>query len=304
MKTESGKAYIYTIIKNLFLVVIGTLVLSFGTAIFILPFELVVGGISGMAIIADSLLPDGLLSIDIIITIITWTLFLLGLIILGKNFALKTLVSTVIYPISLSLFLRLASPNVFGGFFCLKASAYTELSLFLAATVGGAFIGAGCAITFLGGGSTGGVDIIAFTICKFFRRLKSSVVIFIIDASIIILGMFAVRDIVLTLLGILSALLSAMVVDKIFLGTSRAFIANIVTEKYEEINQQIIEKLERTTTIFSVTGGYTGEEKKILMVSFTMTQYATLMNIIKKVDKKAFITIHPAHEINGEGWTR
>ena len=93
-------------------------------------------------------------------------------------------------------------------------------------------------------------------------------------------------------------------VDKVFLGSSKSFIAQIITDEYDEINREIIETVERTSTIINVIGGYTGDSKKMLMVSFTMNQYADLLNIITKHDKNAFVTIHSAHEINGEGWTR
>ena len=63
-------------------------------------------------------------------------------------------------------------------------------------------------------------------------------------------------------------------------------------------------KIERTTSLIDITGGYSGEKKKIVMVSFTMSQYRDIIDIINKVDKNAFITIHRAYEINGEGWTR
>ena len=66
----------------------------------------------------------------------------------------------------------------------------------------------------------------------------------------------------------------------------------------------VISKLNRTTTVFDAVGGYSGEKKKIVMVSFTMRQYAELIAVINSMDKTAFITIHRAHEINGEGWTR
>ncbi len=299
-----GKAQILSTLKNVFLTVLGTLVLAFGTAIFILPFELVCGGVSGIAIILSEIIPFEFVTIDLIITVLTWLLFFIGLVVLGKSFAAKTLISTVIYPIALSAFLRLASPDVLGGFFYLGQNENAELSLFLAAAAGGVAVGAGCAITFLGGGSTGGVDIIALTICKIFRRLKSSVVIFAIDAGTVLLGMFIIGDLVLTLLGVLSAFISATVVDRLFLGMSRAFIANIITDSPEKINREIIKRLERTSTILSAVGGFSGEEKKMIMVSFTMSEYASLLAIIKEVDKNAFVTVHPAHEISGEGWTR
>ena len=128
-------------------------------------------------------------------------------------------------------------------------------------------------------------------------------ILFCVDATLVTLGMFVIGDFVLSLLGIVSAFISAIVVDKIFLGRSRAFIANIISDKYEEINTAIIEEIHRTTTVTSVVGGFSGEGKRMLMVSFTMRQYAELLAVIKRIDKNAFVTVHAAHEINGQGWT-
>ncbi len=289
-------------LKSVLLVIAGTLVLAFGTAIFIIPFDLVTGGISSIAIILHKIIP--FLSIDLLITLVTWTLFFIGLIFLGKGFALKTLISTIVYPIGIALFSKLADPGVLGGIFDLQTSAYSEISILLAALFGGVGVGAGCALTFLGGGSTGGVDILAFLICKVFKQLRSSVVIFCIDASTVVIGLFIIGDLVVTLLGITSAFVAAAVIDKLFLGESKAFIAQIISKKYTEINRCVAADLKRTTSILDIEGGYSGEKKKMLMVSFSMDQYNDLMGIIGKTDPDAFITVHRAHEINGEGWTR
>ena len=290
-------------IKSTLLVIVGTLILTLGTALFIIPFDLIVGGISSIVIIIQKLIHVPFLTTDLLITIVTWATFLLGLIFLGKGFALKTLVSSIVYPIGISIFSKLLSPNVLNGIFCLNQTEYSEISILLAAIFGGAFVGAGCALTFLGGGSTGGVDIIAFIICKFFKHLRSSAVIFFIDAVTILIGLFVLQDMVISLLGITSAFITAIVIDKIFLGESKAFIAQIVSDKYAEINTQVAKQLERTSSIIDVEGGYTCAKKKMLMVSFTMNQYNDLLNIITTTDKTAFVTIHRAHEINGEGWT-
>ncbi len=304
MSNKLGRTEFFGIIKNLFLVILGTVILALGTAVFILPFNLVVGGVSGIALILDALLPYEFITVDLIITVITWLLFFIGLIVLGKNFAMKTLISTIVYPPMLSIFLHLATPDFLGGFFNLTSSAYSELSIMLAAVAGGVCVGTGCAVTFIGGGSTGGVDIVAFSLCKIFKRLKSSYAIFAIDTITVILGMFIIGDLVLSLLGILSVLISAVMIDKVFLGMSRAYVAHIITEKYEDINESVINMLGRTTTIIDAVGGYSGNGKKMVMVSFTLAQYNSLMDIIKKNDKYAFVTISQAHEINGEGWTR
>ena len=305
MKKKTTKSKKLDVFKSILLTVAGTLVLSFGTAVFIVPFNLVAGGISGISIVLDRLILPDVTSFDLIVTIVTWTLFFVGLIVLGKSFALKTLISTVIYPIGVSLFMRLATPDFLGGFFYLKGyTEYSDVALLLATILGGACVGIGCSITFLGGGSTGGVDIIAFTVCKIFKRAKSSVVLFIIDAVIVVCGMFVLQNLVVSLLGIISAFVSAIMVDKVFLGSNRSFIAQIISDNPEEINKEITERIGRGTTVVSVTGGYTGKDKKMIMVSFTLNQYADILAAIHTIDKNAFVTIHQAHEINGEGWTR
>lgn len=304
MKKKLTRPELLTQIKNCIFIIFGTLVLSFGTAVFILPFNLISGGVSGISIVAKKLIPFEFITTDMIITAITWMLFILGLIVLGKSFAAKTLISTIVYPIGVFLFTRLASPDFLNGFFYMKASQYTDVSLILATLMGGTLVGAGCAITFIGGGSTGGIDIIAFTVCKIFKRAKSSVVFFIIDASVVLCGMFVIGDFVLSLLGVFSAFVSALMIEKVFIGSSKSFIAQIITEKHEEINREIIGTVGRGSTVINVIGGFSGEDKKMIMVSFTVNQYAEILNVINKTDKHAFVTIHQAHEINGEGWTR
>lgn len=294
---ESPKA----LMKNVALTVIGTLLLSLSTGLFILPYDLVVGGMSGLAILFNSVIPIGK---ELWITVITVTLFLLGLLLLSRDFAMKTLISTIVYPAGVAFFSYLSSPNVLNGMFYLPGSEYGELGILLAALFGGIFTGAGCAITFLGGGSTGGVDIFAFIICKYFKKAKSAHVLFAIDALIVVTALFVLHDLVLILLGILCAFVTALVIDKIFLGENRAFIAHVISGASEQINREIIEKIDRTTTVINARGGYTGKEHQMLMVTFTINQYADLMSIIDRNDKNAFVTIHPAHEINGEGFSK
>lgn len=303
MKLNIKKQDLLRTLKNVSLVVLGTLILAFGSAIFLIPFNLVAGGISGIAIVIDQIIKSDIITIDLIVSILTWVFFFLGLIVVGRSFAMKTLVSAIVYPIGITLFLKLADPAVLGGYFYLIGGEYQQIAFILASLVGGACVGIGCAVAFLGGGSTGGVDVIAFTICKLFPRLKSSKVIFAIDATIVILGIFVIGDMVVSLLGILSAFIAALLIDRVFLGGSRAFIAEIVSERHEDINRLVIEKMERTTTVIDAVGGYSGESKKMLKVSFTMAQYSDLMHIISTTDKRAFVTIHRAHAINGEGWT-
>lgn len=298
------KTEILNTAKNMALVVIGTLILAFGTAVFIIPFDLVVGGMSGFAIIIDKIVPFEFITVDLIITVMTWSLFLIGLIALGKSFAAKTLISTILYPPFITIFSKLVDPDVFGGIFYLQSSPHKDLVLIIAALFGGVLIGFGCALAFMGGGSTGGTDVIAFTVCKFIKRLRSSIVIFIIDTVPIALGVFILNDLVLSLLGIISVFVSALVIDKVFVGGQKALTAQIISKSYDDINNEIINRLERTTTPVDVTGGYSKSPKKLIMVTFSFRQYSELLSIINRCDPTAFITVSKAHEINGEGWTR
>lgn len=304
MKIKKTKADILKSAKNIGLIVVGTLILALGTSIFMLPYNLVTGGVSGYAIVLSQIIPPEIISVEMIITFLTWITFFLGLICLGKTFAMKTLVSTIVYPIGVSFFTNITKPEFMGGFFNLQLGQHSSVGVLLATVFSGVLIGFGCALTFLGGGSTGGVDVIAFIACKIFKRLRSSVAIFVVDASAVIFGMFVIGDFALSLLGIVSAFVAALMVDKVFIGGSKAFVAHIITDKHEEINKLVIEKLDRTSTVVDVVGGYSGVGKKMLMVSFSMNEYAELMSIITKNDREAFLTVNQAHEIHGEGWTK
>lgn len=286
--------------KNIFLVVCGTIILAFGSAVFLIPFNLVAGGVTGSAIILDKFLPYPFITIDLIIGVLSWGLFFIGLIFLGKAFALKTLISTVIYPPSIAFFSRLVELDLLN----LKGGEYGEVSPLLAALFGGVLVGVGCALTFLGGGSTGGTDILAFVLCRVFKRLRSSAAIFIVDAAVILGGLFVLQSLTLTLLGVITAFVSVIVIDKVFLGQEQAFVAQIISRKEKLLRAEIIEKLSRTTTELTIVGGFSGEKQTMLMVTFTLGQYADLLSIVRRIDNEAFVTIHRAHEISGKGWTR
>ena len=308
--SENRKKEVIRGVKNTALVILGTFVLAFGISLFIFPFKLVTGGIPGISIIVQDLfsrisfMPD--ISESTYSSIINWILFIIGFFILGRKFALKTLVFTVVYPFALALFEALAGGDMFGGFFNLMSDRYAvhgDAKLVLATVFAGACIGAGCAITLRAGGSTGGLDIIALVLCKYFKRLKTSHILLVCDTIIVILGMFVIKDLVTSLLGIVSAFICSLTISKIFVGTERAVIAHIVSDKYKEINAAIIARLNRTTTLLDCVGGYSAEKKKLLIATITMRQYAEFTAIVDSIDKQAFMTIHRAQEIDGEGWS-
>lgn len=313
---DSIKAYIKKldwkkILRQSIMVFLSALILAIAVELFIANFGLVSGGVTGISIALEHICRKAFpqhefLDAEFWITIFTWVFFFVGLIFLGKEFAIKTLLFTILYPGCIYLIHGFIDLEVFGGYFTSIADethGKYQTGLVLAAVVGGALVGLAIAIAFMAGSSTGGVDIISCAICKFFPKLKISKITLLIDATIVVLGMFAIQDFVLSLLGIISAAVTSFMIDKVFLGGSRAFIAQIVSEKTEQIRVAIRDDMDRTSTIIDCVGGYSGENKKLVMVSFTMSQYAQLMSIIDTVDKTAFVTIHRAHEINGLGFS-
>lgn len=298
LKNSSIKA-----IKNSLSVILGTVLLAFGISVFQLPFDLVSGGMSGLAIVLAKIPGPSFLTVDFYVLVMTWGLFLLGLIILGRAFAMKTLISTIVYPPAFSLFARLADAEVLGGILNLRNSPHGDAAIIVAAVFSGIITGVGIALAFLGGGSTGGIDIPAICISRKVKKLTSAQIILIIDASIILAGVFVIGDLAISLLGIVSSFVSSVVTDKIFSGSTKAFTANIVSDKYEDINKAVIEKINRTTTLIDCVGGYSREKKHMLTVTFNMSEYSALLTAVLDADKNAFISISKAHEINGEGWT-
>ena len=193
-KMLKDKDAMITALKNAMWVVAGSVILAFAFAVFIFPFDLVSGGVSGLSVAVIQILPFDFLTVDVLVAILTWSLFLIGLIFLGKAFALKTLLSSIVYPVALSIWMRVLEIEAVAEILNLaknydKQDPDYALPL-ICAVFGGAIIGAGCALTFRGGGSTGGLDILALIAAKYIKGVKSSVGVFVFDASVVVIGLF------------------------------------------------------------------------------------------------------------------
>ena len=185
LKVLNDKKKFLQMLRNTGFVILGTFILAFGVGMFIFPFNLVTGGVSGLGIILQELLSDieilENVKSDVYSAIVNWILFVVGFFVLGKDFAAKTLVSTAVYPFALWLVKLLIYSSPLSNLLNMQnyQADYNQLILIIATVFGGACIGAGCAFTFLGGGSTGGIDVIALSLSKCIKKLKNSVAFFI-----------------------------------------------------------------------------------------------------------------------------
>ena len=292
-------------VTNYLAIIIGTFLLAFGAVIFLERSNLVAGGVSGIAIIAQhiarNVTGDATLRIyDFVVYGLMVFFWVIGLIFLGKEFAFKTLLSSALYIGLTALFFRVK-------FFINLADIFAggdkpEVGhLILCGAFGGVFVGGGVALTFVGGGSTGGVDVVQLLISKY-TRIKESVSSFIIDGVVIIVGMCVMQMWVEALCGILSSFVTAVLIEIVYIKGQSAYQVDIISDKWQEISKYAQDELERGATIIRAEGGYKGEERVILRVVFDQLQYEKIRKYIAEVDPKAFVTFTQTNAVFGEGF--
>ncbi len=285
-------------IGRLCLVFLGSVILAFGTAIFLTQLNIVSGGLAGIGIICQAHFPDTQI-IDIVVFIATWVLWVIGLIFVGRGFAAKTFLSSLIYPLSLALFLRV---NVFIDMAESIAGDGEIGRVLLCAIFGGVFVGAGVALTFVGGGSTGGLDVFCFILQKYVG-IRESITCFVLDAIIVILGMTLIEDNVVNgLCGLISAFLCAAMVEIVYNRRGSSYQGDIISDHWEEISRYVQDELGRGATIIPAEGGYKGEKRTILRVVIDSTQLNKLRDYIASVDPSAFMTFTQVSAAYGEGF--
>ena len=273
---------------NLLLIILGNLSLAISTSLFILPHSIVNGGTSGISIITDALFG---FNPELVILILCWSLFVVGWIFLGKQFALKTLVSTILYPILV---------NILGNVDYLT-SVTSQVSDTLLATITGAILaGFGLGVCYRAGASTGGLDVVCLMLKKYFN-IKVSLSTLAIDASIIILGLISV-SFENALYGLLCVILTAFIIEKIMISGTRSYMAHIVSDKSDLINDYLNKVLERGTTLIEAKGGLTGNKKTMIEVVFNEKEYYDIKKNIYEIDNKAFISVYKSINAYGEGF--
>lgn len=292
------KKRVLKLVNNYVAIVLGTFLLSFGSVIFLTKAELVAGGVSGIAIIIQHFVDVAIY--DYLVAGLTVLFWVIGLIFLGKDFALKTALSSLLYIGFTFLFKRVVFFDELAKTF---AGEQLAGNLILCGIFGGVFIGGGVAITFLGGGSSGGIDVLQLLLSKY-TGIKESVSGFLIDGIIILVGMFSMQLWVQSLCGILSSFVTAALIEIVYIKNQTAYQVDIISDKWEEISRYAQDELERGATIIHAQGGYKGEERVILRVVFDRFQYEKIKKYIASVDPKAFVTYTQTNAVFGEGFKK
>lgn len=269
------------------IVIIGNFLLAAGVVLFILPNDVLTGGVAGIAV---ALFPIFHIPTDLMINALTIALFVLGALTLGKQFAIKTLLSTICYPV----FISVLSSSV-------HAIEITDNQL-LASIYGGVLMGAGVGLVFRTGASTGGMDIPPLIVNKITKWPLPTLVL-VTDGLTVLLGVL-VYGVEAALIGIISVWLSSYVIDKTMMfGGQATKNVMIISKHQEEILQVIYQDLGRGATILEAKGSYTSENRPVLMVCVSKKQYPLLSHEISRIDPEAFVIVMDANEVQGYGFS-
>lgn len=287
-----------SLVRNSLQIIMGTLILAIGQVLFIEQCSLVTGGLASIGNIINKFFPSQY-TVSITVVVLNILCFLVGSIFIGKTFAAQTLLSTLFYTLLYPVISALMSNNLLP---FLQFNEMNDLNLLLAGLFGGVISGIGIGICMGAGGSTGGVDVFAILISKI-TRIKVSVLVFIIDGTIVLLGFIFIKpDFVYFLICVLSSICCSASLEFVFTRKNNCYVVDIISKEWKAINDFIIINLERGSTIVNVQGGYKFEDYRMIQAAISRNQYALLLDKISEIDQSAFVIVSSAREVNGEGF--
>jgi uncharacterized membrane-anchored protein YitT (DUF2179 family) len=265
-------------------VLIGPAIIALAFNVFLLPNQIASGGVSGISTILLSVFGWEPAYVQWAFNI---PLFIAGVILLGKQFGVKTLVGTIFLP-----FVVFLTKNI---------DPWTNDAL-LGALFGGIVVGLGLGIVFRGNGSTGGTDLAAQIITKYTGlTLGTSVVL--ID-GLIVLSAALVFDIERGLYALIALYVTSKTIDLVQVGFGRSKTAMIITNRQDEVREGILNKIDRGVTKLSAYGGFTDNERPVLMCVVDQREFTKLKQLVKSLDPTAFVVVMDASEVLGEGFKR
>ena len=265
---------------------VGSVLYAAGIVCFVNPANMAPGGMSGVAILLNYLwgLPIGTMTI-----VLNIPLLILSYIFLGKSLTWKTVKSLVISSLMVDLVMARYAP-VYAG------------DRMIGGVFGGVLMGAGLAIIFLRGSTTGGTDIISFLVKKWYPHVPIGRMIMVVDCIIIGVSVLVFGNLESALYGLISLYCCSMVIDGIIYGLDKGSMVMVVSEKNDEIAAQIMDEPERGVTLLKGQGAYTGTDRDVLMCAVRKQQFARVRAIIYEKDPNAFVIVSETSEVLGEGF--
>lgn len=273
--------------KNYLLISIGAILVAVGICFFLIPANLATGGITGLAMVIHSLFPA--LSIGEILLVLNIILFVVGFITIGKDFGAKTIYAS---------FLLTGIIYLFDTFIVIKQPLVDDL--FVNLIVGILIQGIGLGIVFNQDASTGGTDIIAKILNKFFH-FEIGKGLLLADFVVVSLAAYSF-GIELAIYAFLGIIMNGLIIDTAIAGFNLKVNVSIISKESDAIQKFIVEKLERGATIYAAKGAYTMRDKEIVTSVMDKKEFIKLKVFIKHIDPEAFVMISNVREVLGEGF--
>lgn len=288
MYKRRGGYNLKKIVKEYIIITLGVWFIACGINFFLVPHNLAAGGLSGLAMVINHYLPA--LNVGIIMIIGDIFFFIIGFIFIGKSFGIKTVYSSLMLSTTISILqflVPLADP--------------ISQDILISLIFGILLSAFGMAIVFNHGAATGGTDIPAKILNKYFH-IEIGKGLLIIDFFVTIMALIAFGA-TTGLYAILGVIMNGYVIDFIIDGFNIIKRVEIISTKSTEVQQFILKDLERSATIYRAVGAYDHNEKDVIVTVMGKKEFLKLRGFLKENDPTAFIITHNVHEVLGEGFT-
>lgn len=279
--------------KSYVLITIGVILLHIGFYFFLVPLNLVTGGVMGLSVLINYVIP---LSVGTIYLILNGIALILGAVLFGKEFFIRTVYASLLAPVLVFIFEQLNISNMY-----LLDKIDPNYQLLVAAISSGVLVGTGIGMVLRFNATTGGMDVVQKIIHQYLK-VPFSTAVYVSDGLIILIGMMI--NFQLGLFAVLSIFVLTYMLEKTVVYGNHAFAIFIISSKPDEIKQAIFNEIDRGLTTLKAFGGYTGSEKEMIITTVNRSQLYDIKHLIDEIDEKAFTLILSTKEVLGQGFKR
>ena len=256
--------------------------------IFTAPNDIAPGGVTGIATMLNHIFG---MPIGITMWVINVPLFVAAWIWLGRGFTVRTLIATTISSILIDVN-ALWMPTFTPG----------DGNLILVSLFGGVMAGLGLALIYMRSATTGGTEIMARLLERKFRHIPIGRLLFIVDAVVVAASIVVYGNVQTPLYAVIVIFVTGLVIDHIIYGADAGKMMMIVSAQYEEVSAAIMNEMDRGVTHLQARGGYTGEERPVLLCAVRKTEAYRLRRLVYRIDPAAFVVVLSTDEVLGEGF--
>lgn len=270
----------------------GVTIMTLGFYFFLLPENLVIGGTMGLAVLFKSQINPSLF-----LYIVNTLLLVIGLIVLGKDFFMKTIFGTLASP-TILFFLELLDINEFW-----VMDQISDSKLLIAAVSGSILVGIGLGIVFRFGGTTGGMDVVQSIIHKKFHIPYQFIFVF-TDGLVVLLSLILFKDVELFIYAVASVFLISIIVDNVSIKGRAGQTIFVITRKPDLIKQAIYDTIDRGCTLIDAEGGFSGVQSQMVICTMRNREVNMMRSVIERIDPEAFTFMTDTKEAVGRGFSK